>query len=113
MTNTTIEILLNKYTDNDHTSSSSESNKSQKQKMREEAQRIEQTLENYDEIDNESPDTEAESGVATQDMSGSEEEDVQYGNPAVNRIDLPRVDFDYKNKTHVEKVLEAAKNLIF
>ena len=77
--------------------------------MREEAQRIEKALEHYDEVDNESPDTETESRVASQDMSGSEEEDVQYGNPAVNIEGLPRVDFDYKNKTHVEIILEAAK----
>ena len=46
-------------------------------------------------------------------MSGSEEEIIHYDDPSVNREDLPRTDFDYKNKEHVEKVLEAAKSGIF
>ena len=113
MTDTTISILLNKHTEDAVSSSSSNSTKSNKQLITEEAQIINTILEKYEAEDKESPETETDSEVITNDLSGSEEEEIQYGDPSVNREDLPRVNFDYKNKEHVEKVLEAAQNGIF
>ena len=103
----------NKHPEDEITSSSSDSSKSYKQTITEETQIINSILAKYEAEDNDSPETETNSEVNTDDMSGSEEEAIQYGDPSVNREDLPRVDFDYKNKTHVEKVIEAARSGIF
>ena len=50
-------------------------------------------------------------------MSGSEEEEeeeeIYDTNTQVNREDLPHTEFDYKNKEHVTRILEAARSDIF
>ena len=87
--------------------------KTANQKAEEEKQRIMSLLEKYKEKDEESPDTETESGVNSYDMSGSEEEEIDYTNTQVNREDLPYTEFNYKNKEHASRILEAARSDIF
>ena len=99
MTDSNIEILLRKYqkADEETTNSSSEHENKPKRPTDNEQRVITELLSKYEEQDNESPDTETRSQVETEEMSGSEEEIIDYTNPAVNREDLPRVNFDYKN----------------
>ena len=46
-------------------------------------------------------------------MSGSEEEEIDYTKTQANREDLPYIEFNYKNKEHVSRILEAARSDIF
>ena len=114
MTDSTIKVMLNKYNkQKEESSSSTEHNKTAEQRTEEEKTRINLLLYKYREKDEESPDTETNSSVNTNDMSGSEEEEIDYTNNQINREDLPYIEFDYKNKDHVHRILEAAKGEIF
>ena len=105
-------MMLNRYTQRDQGNENITSESDTEIQTRE-IQVMESTLAKYEEIDNESPETETDSQIDSNTMSGSEEEEINYGDMSVNREDLPRVDFDYKNKNHVEKVIEAANNNMF
>ena len=89
---------------------SSDSEKTTNPKLEEERQTIKNLLDEYEQIDNESPDTETGSRVDSNNLSGSEEAAIDYANAHINREDLPHTEFDYKNKEHVEKLLESAKS---
>ena len=52
---------------------------------------IETLINNYEGIDNESPETETDSQVDSNEMSGSEEEEIQYAGNNINRDDLPQI----------------------
>ena len=116
MMDSTLKVLLNKHKNKEHNETTRQEVEAITPLQKEEEYRTKITtlLSKYEEIDNQCPDTETESQVNTSDISGSEEEVIDYNGPsAANRDDLPEVGFDYKNKDHVNRLLEAAKSMIY
>ena len=116
MMDSTIAQLLKKYEnkENNEQHHPAEDAHTPQQKEEEFRNKLTSLLSEYEEVDNACPDTETESQVNTDDLSGSDKEEIDYRAPnAVNREDLPETSFNYKNKDHVERLLEAAKSMVF
>ena len=116
ISDSTITMPLRRYDQNDQENTEDiidTGNLAQIDARTKEIQAILITLEDYNEIDNESPETETESQINSEEISGSDGEIIDYTDASINREDLPRIEFDYKNKAHAEKVIEAAKSLLF
>ena len=86
----TIKLMLNRYTQRDHYNDRTNSDpETGTQLLEQEQLQVEVLFAKYEEKDNESPETETESQIESNGISGSEE--IQYGNPDVNRENLPKI----------------------
>ena len=116
MTDSTLKMMLKRHEQKDRSSTQYEEediDHNNNPHNNNEKQQIKQTLNKYQEEDNESPETETDSQIDTNDMSGSEEEIIDYAGTQINREDLPKIEFDYKSREHVEKIIEAAKSHLY
>ena len=115
MMDATIVMLLNRYKQRENTETEiTGEDLTTQQKEEEYRDKLKTLLQKHEGKDNDCPDTETDSQIDTNELSGSEEEVIDYSAPNnCNRDDLPMVPFNYKNKEHVGKVLEAARSMIF